>query len=359
MTRNCKHSKYPTKSISISLSLLALLYFMPLANSVEIPDTDSNLYILDVSGSTNSTELWKSLKESIKLKLQQPFGNPQAKSFSKKPAIDLSVATISKISANSPIFKIITKNDSKEIWGTVERIFPKSNPAKMEQIISALFGDDGVWTNSAAIFYKDKVIAPNINQCRRSMTSAMERSSWIRNISTQNKNDLATKMCGKLAEISKRYNEADSYFSKPICKVTENCSDVVGAILQATSFASDVLATNKSAKNQPGLCIAVASDMRNQSAGMKRGSILDSEYFALQSKTLLEASTAGSQAAQLAGVKFPSGVKTNLYIIGLGTGPRPIPLDRNSHLLSYWKGFFTSAGISSSSQAQSLDKACS
>jgi hypothetical protein len=48
-----------------------------------------------------------------------------------------------------------------------------------------------------------------------------------------------------------------------------------------------------------------------------------------------------------------------ISILGQGTGPRPIPLEKNSTLSAYWQGFWEFAGVKNSNQVRSLDQACS
>jgi hypothetical protein len=46
-------------------------------------------------------------------------------------------------------------------------------------------------------------------------------------------------------------------------------------------------------------------------------------------------------------------------MIGIGSGPNPIALERNSFLLAYWEGFWTYSGVKISNQSRSLNQACS
>ena len=327
-------------------------------NAVEIPQPDSNLYILDVSGSLYTQNLWQSLKESIQEKLTQPFGNPGTKKFPAEKSIDISVSTISKISSNAKIFHIVTKSDSKEVWGDIEKKFPRSNSARMERIIEALFKPGGAWTEQAKIFSNDVVVSPSQSNCQSEMLDNMKNTDWIKNTDLQIRSDLSVKLCKKLIEISSKFIEADKYMASPICKPTEKCSDVIGAINRATTYAKDLLVVNKNIKNTIGLCVAIASDMIHDTPRLKQKSALDSRHHALKALTVDDARTAGSNAAKSVGIQFPKNVRTRIVLVGLGTGPNPILDDRASYLLAYWNGFFTSSGINSSSQEQSLNKAC-
>lgn len=93
--------------------------------------------------------------------------------------------------------------------------------------------------------------------------------------------------------------------------------------------------------------------------GMSTNSILNSREIALQAPSIEIAKQKGAAAAEATGIKFPKGLDVRVSIIGQGSGPRPLPLERNAMLSSYWRGFWESAGISSSNQVRSLDQACS
>ena len=326
------------------------------AAASDIPITDSNLYILDMSKSLNTSELWLSLRQSIQEKLIQPFGNPKAKSISAKPASDITISTISKISANSPTFTIVSKRDSQEIWALIDKSFPRSSEARKEEIIKGLFGGAGAWTNQSKIFSTQKVNAPTSSDCERAMKEDIKSANWIKYTSVSIQSNLASNLCKKLIDIANKYNEVDKYLSNSTCKASDKCSDVTGAILKSTRFASDIY--DPANKSSSGLCIAIASDMLNDAVSIKPKTLLDSRFYALNSKSTVEANSAGVKAAKSVGVKFPSGLKTKVVIVGMGTGPKPLPLDRTSFLDAYWNGFFTSAGISQSSQTQSINKAC-
>jgi hypothetical protein len=107
------------------------------------------------------------------------------------------------------------------------------------------------------------------------------------------------------------------------------------------------------------LCVAIASDMLNESPGVSTISILDSKHVAKTATSLESAKATGAKAARSVGIKFPSDVSIRVVIVGIGTGQNPLPLDRNSYLLAYWEGFLTESGVRQTDQAQSLNQACS
>lgn len=328
------------------------------ALGIPIPESESNLFILDVSGSVNSVELWKNLKISIVSKLQQPFGSPILKDGKPTYPADISVTAVSKNSANSPIFTIVGKGDSKEIWGAVDLAFPRSNKSRWEKFDLGLFGDKGVWIDLIKIFEEPKLVPPSSKSCINSALKKLNKGDpFLQRASENQKTNILGVMCEKFLKIAKNLQSADDYFSKPVCKKKEICSDITGAIYRSTSLAEDLARTAD--KSKPALCIAIASDMLHYSKGMPKGSNLNSEKVAETAKTLENAKEKGSAAAESVGIKFPTRITTRVVMVGIGSGPNPIALERNSFLLAYWEGFWTSAGVKVSDQAKSLNQACS
>jgi hypothetical protein len=328
------------------------------ALGIPIPETESNLFILDVSGSVNSVELWKNLKISIVSKLRQPFGSPIIKDGKPSYPADISVTAVSKNSANSPIFTIVDKRDSKEIWGAVDLAFPRSNKSRWEKFDLGLFGEKGVWIDLIKIFEEPKLVPPSSVSCMNSaLLKLNEGDPFFQRASESQKRKILGAMCEKFLKIVRNLQSADEYFSKPICKKKEICSDITGAIYRSTSLAEDL--ANTADKSKPALCIAIASDMLHYSKGMPKASNLNSKNVAETATTLKKAQEIGSTAAESVGIKFPTSITTRVVMVGIGSGPKPIALDRNSFLLAYWEGFWTSAGVKISNQAKSLNQACS
>lgn len=362
------------RAISVLVSAVLLGSLFSIANptsaqAVEIPAAESNLFILDVSGSTNSVELWKNLKISVTSKLSQPFGNPlsNGKPLSKavplKYPVDVSITSVSQNSQNSPMFSIVSKNDAKEIWGAVEQVFSRSTDARLEKIASELFGDSGPWAGQAKIFTRSKIVVPDAATCKKSTLNSINKGSFLRNTDEQNKVVLSDAICGKIISIAKNLKKADEYFSKQLCDKRAICSDIAGAIYRSTNLASDLASQKKDQVNgkevKSKLCIAIASDMLNESPGMSQTSKLNSKRIALSATSLADAKSAGMAAAKSVGISFASDVSVRAVMVGIGSGPNPIPLDRNSFLLSYWEGFWTASGVKQTNQAQSLNQACS
>ena len=332
------------------------------AQAVEIPAAESNLFILDVSGSTDSVALWKNLRTSVTSKLNQPFGNPIARSIPKKVPIDVSITSVSKNSQNSPLFSIVTKSDAKKLWGAVEQVFPDSTDLRLKKITQELFGDSGAWASQARIFARSTVTVPTSAACRSSTLNSINKGQFLRSADVRNKSVLAAAICEGIINIAKNLKRADDYFSVPVCDPRAVCSDIAGAIYRATNLAADIAepkdeVNGKEVRNR--LCIAIASDMLNESPGVSSTSVLNSKSIALKATSLQKAEEAGMAAARAVGINFTSEVSTRVVMVGIGSGPNPIALDRNSYLLAYWEGFFTASGVKQTDQAQSLNKACS
>lgn len=317
-------------------------------------EPESNLFILDVSGSVNTAELWESLRISIISKLEQPFGSP----VTRKAPVDVSVTSVSKNSINSPIFTIVNKKDGKELWGAIDLAFPRSNQSRLKVLDAGFFGDKGVWIDLIKIFDQAKIVPPTASSCIKTGLSKLSAGDpFLQRAKLEQKQVILNVMCEKLIDIAKDLKAADEYFARPLCNATATCSDIAGAIYRSTSLAEDLVPEDGASK--PRLCIAIASDMLNYSQGMSRTSNLNSKYVAETAATLAAAKDLGYKAAQSIGVKFPTSISTRVVMVGIGSGPNPIALERNSFLLAYWEGFWTYSGVKISNQSRSLNQACS
>ena len=333
------------------------------ADKLRLPVAESNLFILDVSGSTDSVALWKNLRVSVTSKLSQPFGHPVANSIDKKLPVYVSITSVSKNSQNSPVFSIVTKSQVAKLWGAIEQVFPKSTEARLEKITSEIFGESGVWASQARIFARSAIVVPSAAACRSSTINSINKGPFLRSTNQANKAVLAGAICESLISIGKSLKQADDYFASPVCDPKAVCSDVAGAIYRASSLAADLALEKRDEVNgrevNNKLCIAIASDMLNESPGMTKTSNLNSKHIALTAVSTEKAKEAGMSAARSIGVQFSPEVETRVVMVGIGTGPNPIALDRNSYLLAYWGGFWSASGIKQTKQAQSLNKACS
>jgi hypothetical protein len=357
------HSRLTVFALAFLTAFSTALIAPTAAQAIPIPPAESNLFILDVSGSTNSVELWKNLKASVTSKLNQPFGHPVSRSIPTKLPVYVSITSIAKNSQNSPLFSIVTKNDALKLWGAVEQVFPKSTDSRLERITDELFGESGAWASQAKIFTRSKIVVPAVADCRRSTINAINKGQFLSSTDEKNKTVLAGAICERVISIAKSLKQADDYFSNPVCDPKAVCSDIAGAVYRATSLAADLASQNPDLVNgrevKSKLCIAIASDMLNESPGMSSSSVLNSKQVALKAATEAKAKESGMAAAKAVGIKFPTEISTRVVMVGIGTGSNPIALERNSYLLSYWEGFWTASGVKQTDQAQSLNQACS
>jgi hypothetical protein len=357
------HSRLTVFALAFLTAFSTALIAPTAAQAIPIPPAENNLFILDVSGSTNSVELWKNLKASVTSKLNQPFGHPVSRSIPTKLPVYVSITSIAKNSQNSPLFSIVTKNDALKLWGAVEQVFPKSTDSRLERITDELFGESGAWASQAKIFTRSKIVVPAVADCRRSTINAINKGQFLSSTDEKNKTVLAGAICERVISIAKSLKQADDYFSKPVCDPKAVCSDIAGAVYRATSLAADLASQKPDLVNgrevKSKLCIAIASDMLNESPGMSSSSVLNSKQVALKAATEAKAKESGMAAAKAVGIKFPAEISTRVVMVGIGTGSNPIALERNSYLLSYWEGFWTASGVKQTDQAQSLNQACS
>jgi len=322
-----------------------------------LPPSERNIFILDVSGSTNSTQLWKnSLRPSLVKKLGQPFGTPTGKGLSKvKAPMDVTVSVINGQSMDSPIFPIVSLKDAEKMWGLIDKVGENPTSRRLNLIMEDIFGGQGVFTQQVQVLSRARVVVPVLSTCERSIVNSFKTAQYMNDLDSTRKSDAAKTICGLVITIAKRLLLADQYFEKPDCGSAKACSDIAGAILRVTYAASDLQAENPKSK----LCLAIASDMLHYSSGMSASSQLNSRRVAMSAKSPSEAKLIGAQAARLAGIEFPQGMPVRVTVLGQGSGPKPIPLEKNSILTGYWQGFWEAAGVKNSSQVRSLDQACS
>ena len=344
--------------VSLILTLISLGMLTPAQarDPLEnlLPATERSIFILDVSGSTNSSQLWKnSLRPSIIKKLtQQPFGNPTDKGLKFSSPTDIFIGVINSQSIDAPTFPIVSLQDARVMWGLIDKIGESPTSSRLERIHTEIFGGQGAYTKQARVFLMTKLVVPKAVDCQYSTIKSF--SPFLNDLEDRVKKDTAKVICSIVISIAKRLELADNYFKTPNCGESVSCSNIVGAILRTTASAQDLYNHNRKSK----LCVAIASDMLNNFNGMQKSSSLNSRWIALTAATTLEANNLGGQAARDAGVKFPIGMSVRIAVLGQGTGSKPIPLDRNSILNAYWRGFWDAAGISSTSQIRSLDEAC-
>jgi hypothetical protein len=323
-----------------------------------LPSAERNVFILDISNSTNVQSNWsKSLRPSIiKKLLRDPFGYPSSKDQkTTRSPVDIYVSYIAANSIDSPIFPVVTVQDAHKIWGLIDQIGTNPTQKRLEAITDDLFGGNGSFRILSEGFSAQPITVPNQTDCMTRTQGSFSKTKFIRDLSTQEKKDTSETLCEVAISISERLKKIDNFFEKPDCGGYKTCSDVVGAFLSMSYSASDLYDENPKAR----LCLAIASDMLNNFPNMKKDSPLNSRRVAETAQNLSAAKEKGKLAAQLTGINFPRNMQVRVFILGQGSGKNPLPLDKNAMLSAYWSGFLEVAGIKSSKTSPSLDQACS
>lgn len=324
-----------------------------LVDCLPIPERD--IFILDISGSNNVSANWKnSLRPSLIRKLQQPFGFPANKLRDKtRTPYDLFVTAISADSVSQPRIPVVTFEDASKIWGMINTITgatPSSD--RLAKLNEDFFGGRGAYTTLAQGLAADPLKLPTKGICIDISTKAWA-SGFMGQQSKPKQRQAAETICDVYIDIVKRLIQLDSKFNNPKCEDSP-CSDVFGAIINAARAAEDMSISSTITQQ---LCIAISSDMHNLSPTTQKGSALDSKHVALTAKTVEEARQKGKEAAKLIDIRFPEKVKTRIFILS-GSGPKPLPYERNAYFNAYWSAFWTEVGIKTTQQIKSLDRAC-
>lgn len=338
-------------------SAMLLIFFQPLPASA-IHSAERSYFILDTSGSVNADMNWsRSLRPSIIAKLKQPFGQPHNSSSPKNPQ-DIFVTSITSNSVDAQIFPIVTSKDAEVVWGMVDRVGVKPSRARLEEMTKDLFGGGGIWSLHSEFLAKSPLMIPSTSSCQNAVVLSLGGAQYFGRSSVEEKKDVAKTICNTAIEIGKRLQAIDQSLDKPTCDNSGKCSDIIGALSNAVDAAQDMVSTQQGGTN-PAVCIAIASDMLNNSPGMLKDSLLNVRRVVMKATSVQDASEKGRQAAAMAGIKFPSRASVRVVILGMGTGPNPLPREKNSMLKAYWDGFWQASGIKRTQQGTSLDRACS
>ena len=343
-------------------TLLLSLVFSPKANAALL--AEKNLFILDVSGSTDFKSLWKfSLRPSIVNKLSQPFGFPEGATKSGKAVapIDITLFAISANSYDEPILPIVTSSDANELWSVVYDVGSNPSKPRLKEISDSIFGGKGIFTIQSEALRSTPLTVPNIANCERESIETLRTSTsgFLRDAEPSQRKQIAQVVCKLSNRIALNLKTADDYFRTPHCPGNgKPCSDIFGAIARASDVARD-LASGVTGNQKPAMCIAIASDMLHNDEGMKKDSILNSREIA-RTSTKSEALNKGKLASQAVDLAFPSKTKLNLRVVvlGQGTGTKPLPIEYRSVLNSYWSGVWQQSGVLKTGVSTSLDKAC-
>lgn len=336
---------------ALSATALVLIFFQPLP-AYAIHNAERSYFILDTSGSVNANMNWsRSLRPSIIAKLQQPFGQPHDSSAPKNPQ-DIYVTSITSNSVDARIFPIVTRQDAEVIWGMVDRVGVNPSRARLAEMVKDLFGGGGIWSQHSGFLAKTPLVIPSSKSCQSAVVRSLGNSQYFGRSSDGEKREVARAICDIGIEIGKRLQAIDDSLDKPTCDNSGKCSDIVGALSNAVAATKDMGAS-------PSVCVAIASDMLNNSPGMSTDSPLNSRRIAMQSTSVQVASEQGRLAAEMASIKFPRRASVRIVVLGMGTGPNPLPREKNAMLQAYWDGFWQASGIKKAQLGTSLDRACS
>jgi hypothetical protein len=348
--------------------LACLALFMGLLSSSSaqaLLPAEKNLFVLDVSGSTDFRTLWNfSLRPSIVNKLKQPFGFPEGATKSGKPVspVDITIFAISGNSYDEPILPIVTSADANELWAVVDDVGFNPSKARLKEISDAIFGGKGIFTMQSEYLRSSPLKVPNLTTCEKESAETLRTSTsgFLRDAEPNQRKQIAQVVCKLANRIALNLRTADEYFKTPHCPGKgKPCSDIFGAIVRASDVARDLAIGTPSGSVRPSMCIAIASDMLHNDYRMKKDSILNSREIA-RTATKTEAFSRGKLAAQAIDLKFPSKSKLNLRIVvlGQGTGTNPLSIEYRSILNSYWNGVWQQAGVAETGVTTSLDRAC-
>ena len=347
---------YIAISSQILLSFLSAPAFAAVDLSRKLPASERNIFILDISGSTNSDFLWRnSLRPSIIKRLSQPFGMPAIGGLTPQAPLDITVSVINSQSIDAPVFPIVTQADARRVWGLLTKIGENPSSLRLQQIIRDIFGDSGAYAKESRFLSRSTITPPVQGECEASMTNSFKQGQYMGDIDALKKMEASRTLCSLLISLGKHLDSVDNYFKQPNCGNSTSCSDIAGAILRTSYAAMEVNQIDKKSK----MCVAIASDMLNNYPGMSPSSILNSRMVSLTAPSIGQAKEKGAEAAKAVGIKFPTGMKIKVSIMGQGSGSKPLPLEKNSMLSAYWQGFWEASGIGSSNQVRSLDQACS
>jgi hypothetical protein len=348
------------------MSSLTLFFGLISSSSAHaLPTAEKNLFILDVSGSTDFRTLWNfSLRPSIINKLSQPFGFPEGATKSGKAVapVDITIFAISGNSYDEPILPIVTSADANELWDVVKDVGSNPSKARLREISDSIFGGKGIFTMQSEYLRSSPIKIPNIATCERDSIESLRTSTsgFLRDADPNQRKQVAQVVCKLANRIAVNMKTADDYFKKSHCPGKgKPCSDIFGAIVRASDVAKDLAMKGSSDTLKPSVCIAIASDMLHNDYRMKKDSILNSREIA-RTSTKANALNKGKMAAQAVDLMFPPKSQLNLRIVvlGQGTGAKPLSIEYRSILNAYWSGVWQQAGVSQTEVTTSLDKAC-
>ena len=318
------------------------------------PSSEKVIYLLDISGSSDSINLWRLLRNSLLERLDSAMGAPNRKGLTPKKPTDLSISVINSNSSSSTPIEIISIKDTERLWSFMIKKVGGGNPteARMRDIYKDFFGGSGVYRELVEKYIQDEtIISPTGIECEKSAEENLKQGLFMDNVTPSIRTQATKEVCTIINKLSNGIKKADAIFlTSPKCK-KGGCSDVVGAVRVAAAVARD-LSKGKKAK----LCIAIASDMLNNSPKITKTGPWNTFYAIKNSATLLDAQKNGEIVASQSGILFSSKVKIRVEVIGQGGGTKFNP-ELTSKLDAYWNGFWKAVGLQNRQQT-SLDQAC-
>jgi len=360
-------------AVTSSRLLRGLLFLTLLLTSCSSPEkplvvAEKNVFVLDISGSNNAASLWtESLRPSIIGKLVQPFGYPGSLTENGQPQAptDITLFSITGNSVDEPLLPIVTGADATELWDSVFNLAGGSDKKdRLEKYKKVLFGGDGIFSRQSEKLRSNPIRISDEASCVKESSEELQNYAdrFIRDLGADKHKKLSETVCDITTRIAQNLMNVDDYVQGKRCPGDgKPCSDIFGALSRIEASAKDLVSSEGKGFDgtRPALCVAIASDMLHNDGGMKRESALNSRQIALTAETVDAAREKGKLAAQQVGLKFPdsSELSIRLYVLGMGSGPNPIPRDRMAYLDAYWQGVWSEAGIEAGS-TKSLDKAC-
>ena len=339
------------------LALSLLLTGIPRAEAdshILFPTPEKVIYFLDISTSSDSANLWRLLRNSLLERLDSAMGAPNRKGLTPKKPTDLSISVINSNSSSATPIEIISIKDTERLWAFMINKVGGGNPteARMRDIYKDFFGGSGVYRELVEKYIQDEtILTPSNVECENSAEENLKQGLFMDNVTPSIRTQATKEVCTIVSKLSNGIKKADAIFlASPKCN-RGGCSDVVGAVKVAAAVARD-LSKVRNAK----LCIAIASDMLNNSPQITKTGPWNTLYAINKSATLLDAEKNGEIVASQSGILFSSKVKIRVNVIGQGGGSNFNP-ELSSKLDAYWNGFWKTVGLQNRQQS-SLDQAC-
>lgn len=339
----------------------ASLIFAPgaKANSHSIfASQEKTIFFLDVSKSSDSSQLWRFLKSSLLEKVDSALGAPNRPGI-RRPSnpTDLTVAVINDNSQVASVIEIISAKDAESVWAFMIDKIGGGRPTslRLEAIYKDYFGSSGVYSNLVSDYIlQTEVSNVSAAECVKKANNYFKKGNFMDNVSQDLRSGASQNICKVILKMTNGIKEADRSFLTPNCG-NNSCSDIVGAVQRAASAASDIARSSRNSNSK--MCIAIASDMLNHYPGISQTSSWNTLQVIKKASSNADAERIGKSVAEEASIKFPSKVKVRVDVIGQGAS-RNFPRELKSKLDAYWNGFWTATGVPAASQKASLDQAC-